>query len=401
LILLIAFAIMIVPTTLADPDEIEAINTSGGWRLPFDGTMRITNGPLEGLHTVKSAEAIDYLLPSRASFEVRAPANGVVMDILDEDLTQGLGWLVRINHNGTTSFFAHLDPNNIFVTQGQNVKQGRLIAMTGNSGNGSGFHLHFESRTAVTQGTANSGNASPVRAIPGNWWNSWYSPPPDFQHIVANPSGGAQYPELATRPTSTSPGARHLSNQQSPLGVPAGWASNYSPTQISLHFGAAPNTPNTDWATIFYAYELRQNCNCWPQIINTTNPSAAAVIAPQNQSLPNGQHTFQAEDYNVKVGSSNNQRYWEALAENSANQIPHLVATFRPDTDSTTLEFCRSGSGRYKVFEYHGASSNTIYAGPACSVMVHRQLGGVNHYAVSARTNGVWSPVSQWLIVQY
>jgi len=250
------------------------IDTSGAWRLPFDGTKKITDGPLEDLHTGKSAEAIDCLHPNAVSYQVLAPANGTVQDIFSPSASSGFGWLVRINHGGTTSFFAHLDGNQIYVTQGANVKQGELIAMTGNSGNGAGYHLHFEARTSVTTGTVQSSNASPVRSLPGNWWNTWYSPPPNFQHDASQPSGGlflcrkkcrtlapnfqhdasqpsggAQYPEIATRPTTTSAGARHLSNQQSPLGVPAGWTSNFSPSQITLHFGAAPNTPNTNWAT--------------------------------------------------------------------------------------------------------------------------------------------------------
>jgi hypothetical protein len=402
-VLTISMSLIIFATATAQqgPDEVDVIDTSGAWRLPFDGTKKITDGPLEDLHTGKSAEAIDYLHPNAVSYQVLAPANGTVQDIFSPSASSGFGWLVRINHGGTTSFFAHLDGNQIYVTQGANVKQGELIAMTGNSGNGAGYHLHFEARTSVTTGTVQSGNASPVRSLPGNWWNTWYSPPPNFQHDASQPSGGAQYPEIATRPTTTSAGARHLSNQQSPLGVPAGWTSNFSPSQITLHFGAAPNTPNTNWATTFYAYELRQNCNCWPLIINTTASSAAANIGSFNQSLPNGQHTFQAEDYNAQMGTSNNQRYWEALPENTASQIPHLVATFRPDTDSTTLEFCSSNADKYKIFEDHGAGSSTTYRGPGCSILVHRQLGGTNHYAVSARLNGVWTPVSQWLIVQY
>jgi|SRR5581483_2803897 hypothetical protein len=125
------------------------------------------------------------------------------------------------------------------------------------------------------------------------------------------------------------------------------------------------------------------------------------LVRRQIRPIRIGQHTFQAEDYNAQMGTSNNQRYWEALPENTASQIPHLVATFRPDTDSTTLEFCSSNADKYKIFEDHGAGSSTTYRGPGCSILVHRQLGGTNHYAVSARLNGVWTPVSQWLIVQY
>jgi hypothetical protein len=36
-----------------------AIDTSGGWRLPFSGNKTISDGPGEDLHTGRSAEAID------------------------------------------------------------------------------------------------------------------------------------------------------------------------------------------------------------------------------------------------------------------------------------------------------------------------------------------------------
>lgn len=90
---------------LVSAQEIELIDTSGAWRLPFDGTRIISNGLLEGLHTGKSAEAIDYYLPDHTRFEVFAPANGVITDVFDPAVvdTLGFGWLVRINHNGTTS----------------------------------------------------------------------------------------------------------------------------------------------------------------------------------------------------------------------------------------------------------------------------------------------------------
>lgn len=105
-------------SSLVSAQEVELIDSAGAWRLPFDGIRTISNGPLEGLHTVKSAEAIDYFLPDHTRFEVYAPANGVVTDVFDPDVvnTYGFGWLVRINHNGTTSFFAHLKGNSIVVS---------------------------------------------------------------------------------------------------------------------------------------------------------------------------------------------------------------------------------------------------------------------------------------------
>ena len=57
----------------------------------------------------------------------------------------GFGNLVVVNHgNGYETFYAHL--NGISVVPGQIVYQGNVIGSTGNTGNSSGPHIHFEVR---------------------------------------------------------------------------------------------------------------------------------------------------------------------------------------------------------------------------------------------------------------
>ncbi|GAB2737228.1 M23 family metallopeptidase [Streptomyces bullii] len=63
------------------------------------------------------------------------------------------GYAVVIKHgNGTYSQYAHL--SRIDVKIGQTVKTGQKIALSGNTGNSSGPHLHFEIRTTPNYGTA-------------------------------------------------------------------------------------------------------------------------------------------------------------------------------------------------------------------------------------------------------
>jgi murein DD-endopeptidase MepM/ murein hydrolase activator NlpD len=63
------------------------------------------------------------------------------------------GNAVVIKHgNGTYSQYAHL--SRIDVNVGQVVKTGQRIALSGNTGNSSGPHLHFEIRTTANYGTA-------------------------------------------------------------------------------------------------------------------------------------------------------------------------------------------------------------------------------------------------------
>ncbi|GAA3298684.1 M23 family metallopeptidase [Streptomyces cinereospinus] len=63
------------------------------------------------------------------------------------------GNAVVIKHgNGTYSQYAHL--SRVDVRAGQVVATGQRIALSGNTGNSSGPHLHFEIRTTANYGTA-------------------------------------------------------------------------------------------------------------------------------------------------------------------------------------------------------------------------------------------------------
>ncbi|QKW11031.1 M23 family metallopeptidase [Streptomyces sp. NA04227] len=72
------------------------------------------------------------------------------------------GNAIVIKHgNGTYSQYAHL--SRIDVSIGETVKTGEHIAKSGNTGNSSGPHLHFEVRTTPNYGTA----VNPVQFLRG------------------------------------------------------------------------------------------------------------------------------------------------------------------------------------------------------------------------------------------
>ncbi|WP_327695556.1 M23 family metallopeptidase [Streptomyces sp. NBC_00459] len=95
----------------------------------------------------------DFAVPSGT--KVVAAHGGTVVKAGGNGAGDGsaYGNAVVIKHgNGTYSQYAHL--SRISVKVGQVVATGQRIALSGNTGNSSGPHLHFEIRTTANYGSA-------------------------------------------------------------------------------------------------------------------------------------------------------------------------------------------------------------------------------------------------------
>ncbi|MFF6808939.1 M23 family metallopeptidase [Streptomyces sp. NPDC012403] len=95
----------------------------------------------------------DYAVPTGTP--VMAAHGGTVVKAGPNGAGDGpaYGNAVVIKHgNGTYSQYAHL--SQVDVRIGQIVKTGQKIALSGNTGNSSGPHLHFEIRTTPNYGSA-------------------------------------------------------------------------------------------------------------------------------------------------------------------------------------------------------------------------------------------------------
>lgn len=74
-----------------------------------------------------------------------ASADGVVVRSVGDQLNSRTGWgnYVKVKHaNENHTLLGHL--NSVSVREGEEVKQGQLLGYSGNSGNSTGPHLHFE-----------------------------------------------------------------------------------------------------------------------------------------------------------------------------------------------------------------------------------------------------------------
>ena len=106
------------------------------------GLMKITSKfglrrhPITG--QIRAHNGIDISAP--VGTPVRATADGVVTKAM---YYSGYGRYVRISHYGKIeTAYAHL--SRIVVRRGQQVKKGQIIAYSGNSGQTTAAHVHYE-----------------------------------------------------------------------------------------------------------------------------------------------------------------------------------------------------------------------------------------------------------------
>ncbi len=111
------------------------------YRQPFSGSYPITQYFGEKITDPKGHTGIDYACP--IGTPILASEAGTVTSI--GKLNTGYGYYVMVRHNdGNTTLYAHL--SKISVKTWETVKKGQNIGLSGNTGNSTGPHLHFEVR---------------------------------------------------------------------------------------------------------------------------------------------------------------------------------------------------------------------------------------------------------------
>ncbi|MFI7359696.1 M23 family metallopeptidase [Streptomyces avidinii] len=126
---------------------------TGLWDKPLEKyTLSATFGKGGNMWSHKHSGQ-DFAVP--VGTQVKAAAAGVVVKAGGNGGGDGpaYGNAIVIKHaNNTYSQYAHL--SKIQVKIGQKVKASQRIALSGNTGNSSGPHLHFEIRTTPNYGSA-------------------------------------------------------------------------------------------------------------------------------------------------------------------------------------------------------------------------------------------------------
>jgi len=123
--------------------NVDAASSDSDYMLPVQN-FKITSGygsrnaPLKGASTNHNGLDLGVAINS----DVFAPMNGVVKSIYSNGL--GGNQLVIEHEDGSRTGYAHL--NGYKVKVGDNVSKGQVIALSGNTGNSTGPHLHFTYR---------------------------------------------------------------------------------------------------------------------------------------------------------------------------------------------------------------------------------------------------------------
>ena len=114
------------------------------FRQPFGGDWPITQSYgeyIDGVTVGKFHTGIDYGCP--VGTEILSSANGMVMAAGWDETGYGLRVIVR-HRSDRATLYAHL--KRICVNTGDVLTQGQPIGLSGDSGNVTGPHLHFEAR---------------------------------------------------------------------------------------------------------------------------------------------------------------------------------------------------------------------------------------------------------------
>lgn len=123
-------------------DTTEAISNINGIKiatLPVSGTISSRYGAVS---SIRSSAHTGLDIAASIGTPIKVVADGTVTFAA---YSGSYGYLVKVDHgNNVETWYAHT--SKMYVTVGQEVKAGDVIAAVGNTGNSTGPHLHLEVR---------------------------------------------------------------------------------------------------------------------------------------------------------------------------------------------------------------------------------------------------------------
>ncbi|MEU8567164.1 transglycosylase family protein [Streptomyces pathocidini] len=132
--------------TYSAPQARPESDAQSGWTLPVDGGYVSAEYGKAGAWAAGHHTGVDFAVPTGTS--VRSAGPGIVI-AAGWDGAYGQRVIVRMP-DGHYALYAHLTQSSVSI--GQEVSGGQQIGLSGNTGNSTGPHLHFEVRTANNYG---------------------------------------------------------------------------------------------------------------------------------------------------------------------------------------------------------------------------------------------------------
>lgn len=225
------------------------------YRQPFRGEYPITQGYGEK-DTSSFHTGIDYACPRRT--EIMASAPGIVRRAGWDPY--GYGYHAIIEHgDGKATLYAHLC--RVDVSAGTPVGQGSIIGLSGDSGNSTGPHLHFEARRQWNDGRSHFDPMTlPLMSVDDNLANT----PQSLTNAPAVPLVG---------PEAFSEG--DIVKITAPLGAKAFYSDLFDQF-----------TPYPQGSTFYYTGRtIQHNGYTYMQVIPMTRPLWVAVNDGETQIL--------------------------------------------------------------------------------------------------------------------
>lgn len=127
------------PRELITKSDITKQYKAEQWIEPVNGIVTSSCGERENpiLQKMEYHNGLDIAVAENT--QAVAVKSGVVTEVRNSET---LGKVLKYEtEDGYTVMYAHL--NDVLVKKGENIKQGQIVAMTGNTGLSTGPHIHY------------------------------------------------------------------------------------------------------------------------------------------------------------------------------------------------------------------------------------------------------------------
>ena len=110
--------------------------------------MKLTVTPLSGIITSRFGNMESIRSSGHSGLDIAAPKGTAIKvaasgTVIFAGYSGGYGNVVKVSHgNGVMTYYAHC--SKLYVSAGQKVNAGDVVAAVGSTGNSTGNHLHFE-----------------------------------------------------------------------------------------------------------------------------------------------------------------------------------------------------------------------------------------------------------------